>query len=205
MKNIIIALLALTLTGSTYAANDAADKWQQQSAGVWKDISPEEIDGNFVADLENGLLLTTGSKGRPVNAMTIGWGGMGMLWRRPVITVYVSGSRYTHSLMEQNDHFTVCRFDSAHHDKLIYMGTHSGRDTDKIGGSGLTLRYTESGHPYYEEANLMIECRLMYKAVIDPKQAPEDTGHMYEKSLPHTMFIGEIVSVKRKKQTTVSP
>ena len=41
------------------------------------------------------------------NTMTISWGGLGTLWRRPVATVYVKKNRYTFEFMEQNDYFTV--------------------------------------------------------------------------------------------------
>ena len=37
------------------------------------------------------------------NTMTISWGGLGTLWGKPVATVYVRKSRYTHDFMEDND------------------------------------------------------------------------------------------------------
>ena len=49
-----------------------------------------------------------------MNAMTISWGEIGELWERPVVTVYVSSSRYTHSFMERNEYFTVTSFPRNH-------------------------------------------------------------------------------------------
>jgi nitroreductase len=54
---------------------------------------------------------TAGNKNK-MNSMTIGWGGLGVLWgrERPVVTVYVEERRYTHSFMEENEYFTVESF-----------------------------------------------------------------------------------------------
>ena len=41
------------------------------------------------------------------NAMTIGWGGLGTLWSKPVAFVFVRTSRYTHEFMDANEYFTV--------------------------------------------------------------------------------------------------
>ena len=38
-------------------------------------------------------LLAAGSMG-DCNAMTVSWGGMGTIWNKPVVTVYVRHSRY---------------------------------------------------------------------------------------------------------------
>ena len=49
-------------------------------------------------------LVTAGTM-EHYNTMTIGWGGFGTLWRKPVCTVYVKPCRYTHSFMDANDYF----------------------------------------------------------------------------------------------------
>ena len=41
------------------------------------------------------------------NAMTISWGGMGTLWGKPVVTVYVRPNRHTYGFMEDSAYFTV--------------------------------------------------------------------------------------------------
>ena len=45
-------------------------------------------------------LLTAGQK-EHFNMMTISWGGMGTLWNKPVVTVYVKPFRYTYEFMEK--------------------------------------------------------------------------------------------------------
>ena len=51
-------------------------------------------------------LLTAGTIDN-FNMMTISWGGLGTLWNKPVATVYVRTSRYTHDFMDDNDCFTI--------------------------------------------------------------------------------------------------
>ena len=45
-------------------------------------------------------LLTAGSMEK-FNTMTISWGGLGTLWSKPVASVYVRTSRYTHEFMDE--------------------------------------------------------------------------------------------------------
>ena len=56
--------------------------------------------------LAKGAFLTTAAGGRH-NTMTIGWGALGNIWGKPVFTVMVRHSRYTHELIEAHNEFTV--------------------------------------------------------------------------------------------------
>ena len=53
------------------------------------------------------LLVSAAGDGKP-NAMTIGWGTVGVIWGKPIFVVLVRPSRYTYSLLEASDSFTVC-------------------------------------------------------------------------------------------------
>ena len=48
-------------------------------------------------------LVTAGNKDA-FNTMTVSWGGLGTLWGKPVATVYIRTSRYTHDFVEGNDY-----------------------------------------------------------------------------------------------------
>ena len=57
------------------------------------------------------------------------------------------------------------------------MGSHSGRDGDKAKALGLHTLYTEHGTPYYAEADMVIECEMMYDKPFDPsgfKEVPKN-------------------------------
>lgn len=115
------------------------------------------------------MVLAVGKKD-DMNAMTVSWGEMGELWGLPVITVFVSTSRYTHSFMERNNYFTVTAFPERMRSALLYIGTHSGKDDDKLKAAGLTPEYTELGNPIFKEANLAIECRIIYSTPFIPEK-----------------------------------
>ena len=192
--NLITAFLALSMafaTTSTYA---------QKEFG----FTPIDVRKDFT---ENGFqwfrdaeLLAAGNK-YVSNAMTIGWGGIGTLWGRTALTVYVAEKRYTKKFMDKEAYFTVMAFDVAHSKVLEYMGTQSGRDGDKAKALGLHTAYTENGTPYYTEADFVIECRTMYAAPFDPQGFRSDVPRQLYGNFPagvHTMYIGEVINAWKK-------
>lgn len=144
-----------------------------------------------------GLLLAVGDSIHN-NAMTIGWGSLGNIWQKigaNTVTVYVAEARYTFEFMEKYDYFTVMAFDKEDARILGYMGTHSGRDGDKAAHLGLHTLYTENGTPYYEEAELVLECKTIYKAPFLSEGMSEDVKKFYENfdAGVHHMYIGNII------------
>ena len=175
-------------------------------------VSAQEQDGFKKIDVrkdftENGFqwfrdaeLLAAGDKEKS-NAMTIGWGGIGTLWGRTALTVYVAEKRYTKEFMDKSEYFTVMAFDVEHSKVLEYMGTKSGRDGDKAAALGLHTAYTANGTPYYTEADLVIECKTMYAAPFDPQGFKSDVPKNMYSHFPagiHSMYIGEVVNAWKK-------
>ena len=79
--------------------------------------------------------LVTAGNIENYNTMTIAWGSMGTIWGpphqgRPILTVYVSPARYTHSFLEKNGYFTVSFFPEKYRMDLSILGGRSGRDRD---------------------------------------------------------------------------
>ena len=150
-----------------------------------------------------GLLLAVGDS-ISNNAMTIGWGSLGNVWSKiglNTVTVYVAEARYTYQFMEKYDYFTVMAFDKEDARILGYMGTHSGRDGDKAKHLGLHTLYTEHGTPYYEEAEMVLECKTIYKAPFLTDGMCEEVQKFYENfdAGVHNMYIGNIVGAWIKK------
>ena len=190
MKTKILALLAVVLLAACSQAPVAT------GTDAWKEIDPKEWADNPIVKVgSEWMVLAAGHEG-DMNAMTIGWGTWGVLWGRPVVTVYVSSSRYTWEFMERNDHFTVTGFPADCKPALSYIGSHSGRDSDKLREAGLTPEFTEQGNPLFREANLAVECKLLYKQPFDTAQVPENVQRMYANGTGvHTMYVGEIEHV----------
>ena len=139
-------------------------------------------------------LLTAGTKDN-FNTMTISWGGMGTLWSRPVVTVYVKPIRYTYEFMEKNDYFTVSFFPEEYKGALGILGTKSGRDCDKVALSGLTPVEVKDSMSF-REAAITVVCKKIYHQDLDVSQVPEDAKeHYYKHEAAHRMYIGEVVEI----------
>ena len=160
----------------------------------------EGFEENGFQWFHDAQLLAAGNK-EVSNAMTIGWGGIGTLWGRTALTVYVAEARYTKVFMDNSEYFTVMSFDVADSKVLNYMGTKSGRDGDKAEALGLHKAYTPNGTPYYTEATMVIECRTMYAAPFDPQYFKSDVPKRMYSHFPagiHSMYIGEVVNAWKK-------
>ena len=142
-------------------------------------------------------LLTAGDSDK-FNTMTISWGGLGTIWGKPVATVYVRTSRYTHDFMDANDFFTVSFYPEEFKQILGVLGSKSGRDMDKMKGSGLTPVQTGESMSF-KEAEITLICRKLFRQQLDVASIPEDVAKaMYEGQAPHDMYIGEIVEIIRQ-------
>ncbi len=132
------------------------------------------------------------------NCMTIGWGMMGNVWGHPgsALTVYVSPARYTWEYMEKNDFFTVSFFPPAFEKDVMYLGTHSGRNEDKVARTSLTpVGLGESVG--FSEAELAFVCRKVYADAFDIDKVPAFLrDNLYRRIAPHYMYIGFIEAVE---------
>lgn len=164
---------------------------------TWKKIDPKELAVNAVKMYDDDWMVVSAGNDSSMNLMTISWGGLGELWNKPVATVYVAPQRYTYQFLDREEYYTICRFDSTYKETLGYLGSKSGRDEDKVKGSGLTVKFTELGNPMYEEANLVIECRKIYHDNFRRERLQQEQLDWYEDRQldPHGIFIGEIVNM----------
>lgn len=132
------------------------------------------------------------------NCMTIGWGMMGNVWGHPgsAITIYVSPDRYTWEYLEKNDYFTVSFFPEEYTIDLMYLGTHSGRDENKVRYTNLTPKEIENGVAF-EQAELTFICRKVYSHQFDISKVPANMReNVYTKISPHYEYIGFIEGVE---------
>ncbi len=145
------------------------------------------------------FLLTAGTKERGYNTMTCSWGHLGSIWGHgggmPTSVVYVRPQRYTKEFVDREELYTICFF-PGYKKELGYLGSHSGRDGDKVAQSGLTPVFGD-GYTYFAEAKLVLVCRKLYRAPLHEegffhKEVVEDN---YPKRDFHEMYIGQIVKV----------
>lgn len=164
-----------------------------------KQISIENFIFKSIANWDGqGMLLTSGDwQTGHFNAMTVGWGSIGVMWSLPFVQVVVRPVRYTYQFIEKYDTFTVCAFSEAYAPALKLLGNKSGRDGDKIAESGLkpipSIKVTAPG---YEQAALILECKKIFWEDMDKNKFLDPR---LEKKYPakdyHRMYFGEILAI----------
>lgn len=146
---------------------------------------------------EGGLFLVTAGKDGKPNAMTIGWGLMGTMWRQPFFTVAVRLSRHTYKLLEEGDNFTVCLPSKGMEKALDVCGTKSGRDIDKFKELELTSKQGYAvDAPYIVECPVHYECKVAYKTEVKPGQLDRVLEmDVYPGGDYHVLYFGHIIGV----------
>lgn len=159
-------------------------------------IAPEELENVFRLVGKDWMLITAAGKKengeQVVNTMTASWGGMGVLWNKPVAFCFIRPQRYTHTLTEQSERFSLSFFSEKYRDALRLCGTKSGRDVDKFAATGLTPVMAEST-PYIKEARLTLFCRKLYADTLRAASFldPALLGN-YKNGDFHTVYVAEI-------------
>jgi flavin reductase (DIM6/NTAB) family NADH-FMN oxidoreductase RutF len=156
-----------------------------------KKIDPRELELRPIQQLlDDWMLLSAGDFVQESwNAMTVAWGFIGAMWRRPVAITPVRSTRFTKGFMERYDTWTLTAFPEAFREDLQLLGTRSGRDGDKVAESALTpTAATQIAAPTYTQAILSIECRTIYWNDISPEQMRDENDY-------HRMYYGEILAV----------
>ena len=161
-----------------------------------REISVHELQMNPVTAIaQDWMLVTAGCGEGAYNTMTASWGHIGELWGLPTTVAYVRPQRYTKQFVDREDLYTLCFFDGKKQE-LAYLGSHSGRDGDKVAAVGFTPAFGD-GYTYFEEARLVLVCRKLYRAPLKA-EGFLDTAVM-DKCYPerdfHDLYVGEIVKV----------
>ncbi len=170
----------------------------------FKEINVDEFNfDGFSLFGKRWPLLGGGNKDK-YNAMTISWGHYGSLWGHmggeKTVVVYVRPTRYTHEIMEENEIFTLSVLPEGKRDTLMYMGSHSGHNEDKIRKAGLTPYFIDNTM-YIEEAEFVRICKKLYTYRIKEENFIDKSiiEEQYPKRDFHSVYIGEIVRVLVKE------
>lgn len=168
-----------------------------------KEINIFDYAGEIFKALPKGILLTSEAEDC-INAMTIGWGSIGIEWGTPIFTAYVREIRFTTELLERTGEFTICAPYGGKYEKeaakIIGMcGSISGRELDKLAKAGAHLVDADMIRPpAIKELPLTIECRVVFEQV----QPVKDISYRFKKFYPkdsegvadsHIAYYGEIL------------
>ncbi|WP_320046169.1 flavin reductase [uncultured Ilyobacter sp.] len=164
---------------------------------MFKKIETKEL-GNPFDMIGNYWMLITAKDESKVNTMTASWGGMGHLWNKDVVYIFVRPGRYTYEFIEKSEEFTLTFFQDGYREKLTYLGKISGRDENKIEKAGLSV-VSEGNYPYFKEGKTVVKCNKLYKQRLDKECFLDASLDKFYKDDYHYMYIGEIVEVLRKE------
>ena len=160
-----------------------------------KELLPYELNENFFKAFGKKWALIVVEDEKEDNAMTISWGQVGIMWSRPIVSVFVRNTRYSKHMMDNSQTFSVCFFDEKYKDKLGYCGTVSRKDEDKISKCGFT-RLKDNSTLYLKEAKITLILKKIYQVdlPIDNNVDPTIKKH-YSENESHTQYFGEIIKI----------
>lgn len=160
-----------------------------------KTINPLEYADRVAKKLSSGIFLNT-RRGDEENTMTIGWGGVEVIWDLPMFVVYVKTSRATYELLGESKVFSVSvPLDDTLNKALAYCGSHSLREGDKFKGAHLTPADARTiDAPIVKEAQLHFECEVVHQLTFDKDLYIESIKGTHKKSDGyHLAYYGKIV------------
>lgn len=196
LNNAVVETQPVQQATGTFSKQETAATVSGTVPQGFRKLDPKQIPGNIIKMLTDDWMLITAGNNTKFNMMTASWGGLGTLYGKPVTFCFINPARYTYQLMESGDTYTLSFYTEAYREALRYCGSSSGKDTDKVKGSGLTPISMPSGSKSFSEAWLIIECKklvsqqIQWESVNDEKIRDE-----WSKSQFHKMYVGEILNV----------
>ena len=164
------------------------------SALGFKETAPEKLGFDpFNRIGSQWMLVTAGDEGG-FNTMTASWGFAGVMWGKPCVETVIRPQRYTKEFLDKNEYFTLSFFPEDMRSALALCGRVSGRDTDKIGETGLKPIFTD-GTTAFEQAELVLVCKKLYVSQLESSCFTERDldGANYAAGDYHYAYIAEIV------------
>ncbi|MBN1327843.1 MAG: flavin reductase [Candidatus Heimdallarchaeota archaeon] len=166
---------------------------------VFVEITPKDLTENAINLIGlDWMLINSGSKEK-YNMMTASWGGLGVLWHKPVCFIFVRPSRYTYQFIEEKETFSLNFFNQEYRSILNFCGSKSGRDVDKMKEVNLSpLEILNT--PYFKEARLVLICKKIYYQDFNSENFLHTFGEKFYKNGDyHRMYIGEILTCLKQE------
>ena len=167
----------------------------------FKEIKPIEITENPFKLIGNDWMLVTAEHEGKCNMMTASWGGVGIMWNKPVAYTFIRPQRYTFDFLEKGEYFAISFLPEGYKEQLSFCGTKSGRDFDKVKETGLTPVFDEKA-PYFAESKVVVICRKMYAQSLNGESIVDKSvfsSYAPDGSDFHKMYISEIEKVLVKE------
>ncbi len=163
---------------------------------TFQEIDIEQMEVNPFHMIGNDWMLVTAGNEQKANTMTASWGGMGIMWGKNVVYVFIRDSRFTKEFIDREGTFSLSFPEEKYRKEMKFLGAVSGRNEDKISEAGVHVGYCD-GVPYIDEGSLILLCRVLSATPIQPEQF-KDAGldeAWYSSKDYHTMYIAEITKL----------
>ncbi len=173
---------------------------------LFREISPEEIRDSVFTLVGKVYPVITAGKENHYNSMTASGGGMGLLFKKPTTWCLLQANRYTLEIIQKEQTYTMSYFPDEYKKQVLFLGSKSGRDSEKMKEVELTSVQTPSGDMSFKEARLIIECKLTEITTPNPndfytQEAKEYIKEAYKEASDYRKYVfGEITHVWVKKE-----
>ena len=146
-------------------------------------------------------LLFTAQKDGEVNTMTASWGGLGIMWNKKVAYIFIRPQRYTKEFVDSADKLSISVLPDSFRKDLVYLGTVSGRDEDKVSKTNLTLTNYE-GVPGFKESRLTLICKKLFvqRLTEDSFLEKDIIDKWYPERDYHFMYVVEIEKILENEE-----
>jgi len=159
-----------------------------------KKITLKESNPFFKELFEDWALISAKADER-IGSMTISWGGIGYMWNKPVFYAVIRPQRFTKTIIDKTENFSISFLKDELKEKHKYFGTVSGHNEDKVAKSGMNISYSLET-PYFEDSKKVYICKKMFAQPFDPANfiQKEHILKLYKDDY-HTLYIAEILEV----------
>ena len=171
---------------------------------LFKQISPEDICDNvfmLLGKLVGKDTVITAGKEDHYNSMTGSVSGLGFLFKKPITWCFLRADRYTLELIQKEQTYTLSYFPNEYKEQILFLGSKSGRGSEKMKEVQLTSIQTPSGDMSFKEARLIIECKLTQLTTANPddfytQEAKDFVNKVYKEANHYRKYVfGEITHV----------
>jgi flavin reductase (DIM6/NTAB) family NADH-FMN oxidoreductase RutF len=172
---------------------------------LFRQISPEEICDNVFTLVGKDFAVITSGKEDHYNSMIGSGGGLGVLFKKPTTWCIIRADRHTLEMIQKEQTYTMSYFPNDCKEQMLFLGSKSGRDSEKMKEVELSSVQTPSGDMSFKEARLIIECKLTEITTPNPndfysQEAKDYINEAYKEANHYRKYVfGEITHVWVKK------
>ena len=176
---------------------------EERSRVRYVSVSPDEFDENIFKLVGKDFTVITA--GEDPNSMVASWGGVGIMFNKPVTWCFLRANRFTLEKIRETGTYTMCYFPDQYKGDIMQFGMMSGRNTDKMAQTKLTPFQTPDGYPAYKEAKIIIECKLIAASTVSKDEFYTDEAKTFlqegydEAKDWHKLVYGEITNILIRK------